>query len=286
MEKLSKRASRSLFSLFSLFFLSSFNPAISTLNSPKNGYFLFFDLGDVLLETNKGKAFLASPGVFIKNVLKHGIPNGIMITERMFNLIDHQTGYPARGSATATCENIPMPALMCSLMCGEIDSIEFVEKITNINSDDPFFKSHAEGDLIKNTVKMLLPKNLVKINRTTSTLKVFHKCCEHDASRICILSNWDKSSIELLKKQFPEIFAKINENNILFSGELGCKKPDAEIFYQAANKLGVHPSCCVLIDDQISNTAGAEKCGWKTILHTNAKKTAKILNELYDFPCV
>lgn len=285
MFKMSKKASRRLFILFSLFFLSSFNPISSIFSNTRDNYVLFFDLGDVLLETNKSKAFFMTPGTFIKNVLKHGIPSGVKITQRLFELMDHQTNLP-RGTSTATCANIAMPQIMCDWLTGAISSEEFVETIINISPKDPFFKSVQEGELLINTVKLMLPDKLVKINRTTKLLKVFQRCCEHDAKRVCILSNWDKSSIDLLKTEFPEIFSRIKDEQILFSGELGCKKPDATIFMQAANKLGAKLHRCVLIDDQITNIAGARRCGWKAILHTNTNMTAKTLTDFYGFPCV
>lgn len=284
MFNLSKMASKRVFVLLSLVFLSSFNPISSIFNKNEDEYVIFFDLGDVLLETNKGKAFFLSPGVFIKNVLKHGVPSGIKITQRLFELIDHQTKLP-RGTSTATCENIAMPQMMCEWLTGEISSEDFVESITNISPKDPFFKSVAEGELLINAAKLMLPAQLVKINRPTKLLKVFQRCCEHDASRVCILSNWDKSSLDLLKQQFPEIFTKISADQILFSSELGYKKPDAAIFMHAANKVGAKLHRCVLIDDQITNVAGARRCGWKAILHTNTNLTAKLLTDFYGFPC-
>jgi len=286
MIRLSKGATKRLFVLTSLLFLSSFNPISSVFEDVKTGYVLFFDLGDVLLETNKKTAFWLTPGIFLKNALKHGIPSGASITKRLFELIDHQTGNAPRGSATATCDNIAVPKIMCDWLEGAISSEEFIEIVTNISPNDPFFKSFAEGELLINTAKLMLPNQLVKIHRTSKLLKIFHRCCAHDANRVCILSNWDRSSIELLKKKFPEIFAKIDDSQILFSGELGCKKPDAAIFMHAANKTGTKLHRCVLVDDQITNIAGARRCGWKAVLHTNTNLTAQILTDFYGFPCI
>ncbi len=284
MIKLFKQATRGLFALTLLAFLTSFNPIISKTSSAKQDYYVFFDLGEVLLTPNRAKAFFQAPGVFLSSIVKHGIPTSVSITTRMFELMDHITGLP-RGSATATCDNIAVPGLMCEWMCGNISSEDFVNTVTNISPKDKFFKSKAEGKLIINAIKLMLPDNLVKTHKTTSTLKVFKKCCKHDASRVCILSNWDKSSVELLKKQFPEIFAKLKDNQIIFSCDLGCKKPDAQIYNLAAKKLGVSPHRCILVDDQAPNIIGARSCGWKGIVHNDAQETAELLHDLYGFEC-
>jgi HAD superfamily hydrolase (TIGR01549 family) len=282
MKNISKRAQKGLFALFITSFLTSFNPISSHNTSLKQDYCVFFDLGDVLLETNKAKAFFKSPGVYIKNVFKHGIPNSVSVTSRLFEMMDHVTKLP-RSTATATCDNLAMPQIMADWLCGFISSKDFVDIITNISPNDPFFKSKAEGELLLNAARLMLPKQLVKINKTTKTLNVFLQCCKHDASRVCILSNWDKSSIQILKKQFPEIFSKIKDEQILFSGDLGCKKPDAAIYYLAAKKMGLASHRCILVDDQVTNILGASRCGWKTILHNDANSTAELLHDLYGF---
>lgn len=295
MKKLSKCAITRLFALFLLIFLTSFNPITSTPTSlaslsaiyklqvpVKKGYFVFFDLGDVLLSVSKASFFGNNKVVLLKYILKHGIPNGDQLKKRLFELMDYRTNLP-RGTATSGKEQ--MPQIMCDWLCGKVSSEHFVTTITNIEPTDDFFASEAEGNVIINMAKLMLPELLVNTHQTTNMLSVFNNCCEQDSSRVCILSNWDKSSIGNLKAKFPQIFSKIKDEQILFSGELGCHKPDGEIYNLAAKRIGLVANQCILIDDQIANIDAANECGWHGILHRNKKETAQILNEQYEFAC-
>lgn len=268
--------------LSALFFLTSFNPISSKQLAKKDSFYLFFDLGDVLLTTTGSKFFGQNKGNFLLYLFKHGVPNSKALKKRLFELMDYRTGLP-RGSATSGGEQIP--GLMCEWLEGQISSQDFVNTITNIAPSDPFFKSKVEGRLLINMVKLMLPEQLVAMHTTTNALHLFQDCCKHDRERVCILSNWDKSSVSLLKAKFPQIFAQLSEDQIIFSGELGCKKPDTKIYQLAAQKLGVNPKHCILVDDQVSNIIAARKCGWKGILHLNEIETAKSLTYLYGFAC-
>lgn len=62
-----------------------------------------------------------------------------------------------------------------------------------------------------------------------------------------------------------------NELNSMFdavvlSGEVGLIKPSSEIFELAADKLGVRPEDCVMIDDLLENVDGAQAAGMRAIL--------------------
>jgi hypothetical protein len=281
----SKLATGRLFVIASLLLLTSFNPLSSSQNVAKNSYYVFFDLGDVLLTTNGSNFFWDNFGSFLAYPFKHGVGSlkRALLKKRLFELMDHQSNLP-RG--TATNDNELLPGIMCEWMEGKISSEEFVATVTNIAPSDPFFKSKTEAAILLNMVRLMLPKQLVETHETTKMLKIFQACCKQDASRVCILSNWDKSSIPLLKAKFPQIFAKIKNNQIIFSGELGCKKPDADIYRLAASKIGVNPCRCVLVDDQAVNVAAARSCGWKGIVHCDKDETAEILNDFYGFSCV
>lgn len=282
MLNISKSLILRLLALLSIGLLASFNPLSSNLNLAKHDYYLFFDLGDVLLTTNGANFFGNNKANFFKYLFKHGLPSRTSLRKRLFELMDYTTKLP-RG--TATNENEKLPGIMCAWLEGKISGEDFVATVTNIEVTDKFFKSKTEAQILINMVRLMLPKNLVNTHETTATLKLFHECCKHDANRVCILSNWDKSSIPLLKSKFPEIFAKISDHQIIFSGELGCKKPDADIYRLAASKMGVNPCRCILIDDQVANVAAARSCGWRGIVHCDKNETAEILNNFYGFPC-
>ncbi|WP_329567298.1 HAD family hydrolase [Streptomyces sp. NBC_01361] len=64
---------------------------------------------------------------------------------------------------------------------------------------------------------------------------------------------------------------------VVLSHEAGCRKPDEEIFRLAAERAGMRPEECVLVDDLAVNCAGAERAGWHGVEFTgSATATARI----------
>jgi epoxide hydrolase-like predicted phosphatase len=67
---------------------------------------------------------------------------------------------------------------------------------------------------------------------------------------------------------------------VLISGEIGMRKPDAQIFRHAASLIGVPPEECVFIDDLEQNAEGARAVGMAGIVHRSARFTIPKLEEL------
>lgn len=70
----------------------------------------------------------------------------------------------------------------------------------------------------------------------------------------------------------------------LISAEVGLRKPDPPIFLLAAERLGLGPAECVMIDDLRPNLAAAEALGMVTVLHRNAEATIAELERLLQIP--
>lgn len=54
---------------------------------------------------------------------------------------------------------------------------------------------------------------------------------------------------------------------IVYSHEVGCMKPDQEIYRIVCTRLDVEPRAAVLLDDVDANTAGAVACGMHAVLY-------------------
>ncbi len=240
---------------------------------------LFFDLGDVLLETSKAQVTWLN-GIPWKFLLKYGNPNAKKITSRLFELIDHQTGNPPRGTATHQ-DGEQVPELMCDWMEGKVSSQEFVNIVTSIHPNDKFFKSKTEGRFILSAARLMKPEKLVQTRKIRpAMLTTLKACCQNPNCRVGILSNWDKDSIDLLETHFPEIFNQVDPKLILFSSQLGCKKPDHAIYCRAAQIANCDPRLCTLIDDQLDNCQQAQACGWNAIHHTTDNETILELSQV------
>jgi putative hydrolase of the HAD superfamily len=73
-------------------------------------------------------------------------------------------------------------------------------------------------------------------------------------------------------------------DTVVISGEVGMRKPEAEIFQHAAAALGLDPRECVFIDDIEANVAAAVAIGMTGLHHTEPASTAAALEELLGIP--
>jgi epoxide hydrolase-like predicted phosphatase len=67
---------------------------------------------------------------------------------------------------------------------------------------------------------------------------------------------------------------------VVLSGREGLRKPDPEIFQVAADRVGVHPTRCVFVDDIAANVDGARAIGMTGILHRHPDITIPKLEQL------
>lgn len=66
-------------------------------------------------------------------------------------------------------------------------------------------------------------------------------------------------------------------DTVVLSGEESLTKPHPRIFELTAERLGLHPGECVMIDDVEENCAGADAAGMKSILYlSNAQVKAEL----------
>jgi epoxide hydrolase-like predicted phosphatase len=66
-------------------------------------------------------------------------------------------------------------------------------------------------------------------------------------------------------------------DQIVISGEVGLRKPDAEIFRMATERIGLPAGECVFVDDLPGNIQAAEGVGMRGVLH---EETAATISEL------
>lgn len=66
-------------------------------------------------------------------------------------------------------------------------------------------------------------------------------------------------------------------DGIIYSAALGCRKPAAEFFDQAADIAGADPTDIVLVDDTLANVEGARQRGWSAVHWTNERPLVEAL---------
>jgi beta-phosphoglucomutase family hydrolase len=61
---------------------------------------------------------------------------------------------------------------------------------------------------------------------------------------------------------------------IVFGREVSEGKPSPQVFLKAAQKLGVQPAACIVIEDAVAGVAGAKRAGMRCIAVTNTHNAA------------
>jgi putative hydrolase of the HAD superfamily len=67
---------------------------------------------------------------------------------------------------------------------------------------------------------------------------------------------------------------------LIFSCDVGFRKPDPKIYEIALEKLKCDPEECIFIDDKKRNSDGAEKLGMKGIVF---EEVSKLIEDLSNF---
>lgn len=95
--------------------------------------------------------------------------------------------------------------------------------------------------------------------------------------KVALLTNMGKGVLDerFTKEEQAELF-----DEIIVSSSVGLAKPNPAIFEFAAQRLGIEPEACVMIDDLAANCEGAEMAGMRAVQHTSAGLTREKLTAL------
>lgn len=73
---------------------------------------------------------------------------------------------------------------------------------------------------------------------------------------------------------------------VVISGEVGMRKPDADIYLHTADRLGLTPQECIFVDDLAHNIRGAAAVGMVGVHHTDVAVTLAELEILLGLALV
>jgi putative hydrolase of the HAD superfamily len=84
--------------------------------------------------------------------------------------------------------------------------------------------------------------------------------------RLLLGSNTNELHARHFCRQFADTFQHFAA--LVFSHEVGARKPDAAFFEHCRRLAGCEPQACLFIDDLPANVEGARACGWHGIVYT------------------
>jgi putative hydrolase of the HAD superfamily len=74
-----------------------------------------------------------------------------------------------------------------------------------------------------------------------------------------VFSNTNAAHVAHFKPLYRELFAPARD--VIYSCELGCRKPDRDAFRRVAARIGEAPASILFVDDLEENVAGAQAAG-------------------------
>jgi epoxide hydrolase-like predicted phosphatase len=149
-------------------------------------------------------------------------------------------------------------------------------KITEDEYWDNFLKAskiseklEVRSEKLKKELKKKVRSSLYPLKHTSRIVGLLK-----DHHKLVILSNHAKEWSEYMKRKF-DLFKSFD--SIIFSCDVGFRKPDPQIYEIALEQLQCDAKECVLIDDKKRNTDAAEKLGIKGIVF---EQTSKLIQDL------
>jgi putative hydrolase of the HAD superfamily len=141
-------------------------------------------------------------------------------------------------------------------------------KITEDEYWDNFLQA-SKTNVDKKYLKDKVRSSLYPLEHTTRILNLLK-----NHYKLAILSNHAKAWSEYMIQTF-DLFKSFDQ--MIFSCDVGIRKPDPKIYEIALEKLKCNTQECIFIDDKKRNTDAAEKLGIKGIIFEDASKLIKNL---------
>lgn len=249
----------------------------------KTGAVIIFDIGEVLLTTDK---FKAASHLGIGDCALYFLKGSFAVTKhirsKFFKLMLAVQPYNSNSTYnTRDDQGELLPPLMCQWLQEPQKKGNAVraELMQYINDNPDFFAHKTEEALVKRLIDLVFNPVLFTQSRQVihSTAKILQKLAARNHT-IILCSNWDAESYSLVKKQFArEIFDHIDGE--IISGYEGSLKPEKTIFKKLIERFNLNPDkqICLFVDDQKENRKAARQYGIIAIHPDKLERTCKEL---------
>ncbi|MBU0845849.1 HAD family phosphatase [Patescibacteria group bacterium] len=183
--------------------------------------------------------------------------------------------------------------------------IAFKEVLSKLGVETNSEFPHTQGIGVEENWQRLIPKHKIKTKKSTEELsKETQEAYLKMLSKVTF-KNGVKDFVKDLKDSgvfvalatsntwptVEKVFDAFNLEGIfetITTGEeVKLKKPDSEIFLLTAQKLGIDPENCLVIEDTVAGIKAAQNAGMKVVAIARDSKHAKLLQKakkvIYDY---
>lgn len=242
---------------------------LGTLNL--QAYNVVFDLGDVLVATDRLKVFYAMGPLNILKYVLFDKQNPKQLQKKIFDVLDHLGKQKEQHGLIAAYSGRALPQIMCDWLMGTKRYEAIMQEIydcTDMLSNQHYFVSMREREIIELALEaMFNPFTFAKnVYCKPEGLELLRTIVQKGHS-VYILSNWDPESFAYLSKQpaMRSLFELVEHKNIVISGTTGYMKPQALMFNYFLETYNLNPDETYFIDDMVENCIAADRAGMHSI---------------------
>ena len=143
-------------------------------------------------------------------------------------------------------------------------------------------RNNTDGDIslwkgLKEVNPDTVRSNFLEKFSIDSQFEMFRTKALNNGMRLGILSNMPKEWSEFFQSKMQ---LGIGYDPVIFSGKVGLRKPDREIYELFITQSFCDPEKIVFIDDKLDNLKTASAVGMKTILFDRARKQEGFLPDM------
>ncbi len=181
--------------------------------------------------------------------------NPFYLEKSLFGLLT-AVDQTAKNRSGLTSSGRIVPGIMYEWLIGKRSGAQ-IRKAVSLYMDSNTSFLPIERLLLSSLVDQIFdPRRFVSYCTLSHAGLAFVKRCKQFGYRVCILSDWDKESFELLRLKFPELFGLFADDDLFISGYMHLAKPSPEIF---ARFCALVPEPVVFLDDQAENVRVASQ---------------------------
>ena len=234
-----------------------------TTHAPKSPQQLtiIFDLGGVVLETKSAMQFIGIPKLLAYAMTQNPVILPQALKKALLDFLHEvHERHPQEVNAQDDQGNL-LPQCMCYWMKGTHTPEQMRE---TVDAKLAIREKSIENSVIQAIAHMMFTPELFSQTQhlVPATVQLIHEL-KAQGHKLYILSNFCSTSFNLIKERNPEFFALFD--GIVISADVGCIKPDPNIYHHLLTTHDIDPFTACFIDDLPINLEAAREFGIHTI---------------------